>query len=295
MLLSGEYAVLDGAKALCLPTKLGQKLQVKPSRGSDLIWISQDTKGERWFEAHISLYDFSPVKTNNEEIATYIGKLLKNSVRLNSEFLDKWNGFKVITDLEFPLNWGLGSSSSLTYAVSQWADINPFFLHFKMSDGSGYDIACAGAEGPLHYSLKDDELSYAEIDYSPSFKDKLYFVYLENKADSDGAVKTYLKSGNNRKQTAEQITALTDELISCNALGKFEELINKHEDIIANATGQTKVKDLKFSDYWGSMKSLGAWGGDFILATSEKSSAETRDYFRSKGLETVIPYEDLIL
>jgi len=295
LLLSGEYAVLDGAKALCLPTKLGQKLNVKPSRGSDLIWVSQDTKGEKWFEAHISLYDFSPVKTNNEEIAAYIGKLLKNSVRLNSEFLDKWNGFKVITDLEFPLEWGLGSSSSLIYAVAAWADINPFFLHFKMSEGSGYDIACAGAEGPLHYMLKDDELSYAEIDYSPSFKDKLYFVYLEKKEDSAEAVRSYLKTGNNRKQTAQEITDITDKLIDCKSLDKFEELITRHEDVIAKATGHTKIKDDKFSDYWGCVKSLGAWGGDFVLATSQKTSAETRDYFRSKGLETVIPYEDLVL
>ena len=295
MLLSGEYAVLDGAKALCLPTKLGQKLHVKPSRGSDLIWVSQDSKGEKWFEAHISLYDFSAVKTSNEEIAAYIGKLLKNSVRLNSEFLDKWNGFKVITDLEFPLEWGLGSSSSLTYAVAEWAGINPFFLHFKMSEGSGYDIACAGAEGPLHYSLKDDELSYAEIDYSPSFKDKLYFVYLEKKEDSAEAVRNYLKTGNNRKQTAQEITDITNQLIDCKSLDKFEELITKHEDIIAKATGKTKIKDEKFGDYWGCMKSLGAWGGDFILATSQKSSQETRDYFRSKELETVIPYEDLVL
>ena len=295
MLLSGEYAVLDGAKALCLPTKLGQKLSVKPSRGSDLIWVSQDTKGEKWFEAHISLYDFSAVKTNNEEIAKYIGKLLKNSVRLNSEFLDKWNGFKVITDLEFPLEWGLGSSSSLIYAVAAWADINPFFLHFKMSEGSGYDIACAGAEGPLHYMLKDDELSYAEIEYSPSFKDNLYFVYLEKKEDSAAAVRNYLKTGNNRKQTAQEITNITDELISCKTLDKFEGLITKHEDIISKATGHTKVKDEKFSDYWGCMKSLGAWGGDFMLVTSQKSSTETREYFRSKGLETVIPYEDMVL
>lgn len=287
--------MLDGAKALCLPTKLGQKLQVKPSRGSDLIWVSQDTKGDKWFEAHISLYDFSAVKTSNEVIAEYIGKLLKNSVRLNSEFLDKWNGFKVITDLEFPLEWGLGSSSSLIYAVSQWADINPFFLHFKMSDGSGYDIACASAEGPLHYRLKDDELAYAEIDYNPTFKESLYFVYLEKKENSEAAVKNYLKNGQNRKQTAQEITAVTDALIDCNSISKFEELISKHEDLIAAATGQTKIKDSKFSDYWGCVKSLGAWGGDFVLATSQKSSSETREYFRSKGLETVIPYEDLVL
>lgn len=294
-MLSGEYAVLDGAKALCLPTKLGQKLSVKPSRGSDLIWISQDTKGENWFEAHISLYDFSAVKTTDPEIAKYIGKLLKNSVRLNSEFLDKWNGFKVITELQFPLEWGLGSSSSLTYALASWADVNPFFLHFKMSDGSGYDIACAGAEGPLHYTLKGDELAYAEIDYNPSFKDKLYFVYLEKKEDSNAAVRSYLKDGQNRKQTVEQITDITNAIIDCNSLEKFDALIAQHEDIISAAIGKPKVKDELFSDYWGGMKSLGAWGGDFVLVSSTKSSGETRDYFRLKGFETVIPYEDLIL
>lgn len=286
---------MDGAKALCLPTKLGQKLSVKPSRGSDLIWISQDTKGENWFEAHISLYDFSAVKTTDPEIAKYVGKLLKNSVRLNSEFLDKWNGFKVITELQFPLEWGLGSSSSLTYALASWADVNPFFLHFKMSDGSGYDIACAGAEGPLHYTLKGDELAYAEIEYSPSFKDKLYFVYLEKKEDSNAAVRSYLKDGQNRKQTVEQITDITNAIIDCKSLDKFDELISQHEDIISAAIGKPKVKDELFSDYWGGLKSLGAWGGDFVLASSTKSSGDTRDYFRSKGFETVIPYEDLIL
>jgi len=62
-LLTGEYAVLDGAKALALPTKYGQKMTVKNSRGSDLVWICYDEQGEKWFSSHISLYDFSAVDT----------------------------------------------------------------------------------------------------------------------------------------------------------------------------------------------------------------------------------------
>ena len=40
------------------------------------------------------------------------------------------------------------------------------------------------------------------------------------------------------------------------------------------------------------LKSLGAWGGDFILAASE---TDPTPYFKSKGFDTVIPYDDMIL
>lgn len=295
LLLTGEYAVLDGAKAIALPTKLGQKLTVKPTRGSDLIWESKDKSGESWFEANISLFDFKPLKTTDEEIATKLGKLLKNAVRLNSEFLDKWNGYKVITELEFPTNWGLGSSSTLTYILAQWADVNPFFLHFKNSDGSGYDIACAGAEGPLEYSLKDDEIKYAEIDYNPSFADKLYFVHLNKKQDSETEIRRYLKEAKSRKDVANKINGISEKIISCKSLKDFEGLINEHEDIMSKALQMDKIKDSTFSDYWGSMKSLGAWGGDFALATSDRSNGDTVSYFKDKGYTDVLSYSELIL
>jgi hypothetical protein len=63
---------------------------------------------------------------------------------------------------------------------------------------------------------------------------------------------------------------------------------------VGRALGYEKVKDRLFSDYWGSVKSLGAWGGDFALATSNRSPAETRAYFEGKGLATVIPYDEII-
>ena len=41
LLLTGEYLVIDGAKAIAIPTKKGQSLSVKETEeGSQLIWKS---------------------------------------------------------------------------------------------------------------------------------------------------------------------------------------------------------------------------------------------------------------
>ena len=52
------------------------------------------------------------------------------------------------------------------------------------------------------------------------------------------------------------------------------------------------VKKRLFPDYPGSIKSLGAWGGDFILATGTESE---REYFKEKGYTTLRSYRELIL
>ena len=47
-----------------------------------------------------------------------------------------------------------------------------------------------------------------------------------------------------------------------------------------------------FPDYFGTLKSLGAWGGDFILATGNK---DTSQYFIDKGYATILKYSDMVL
>jgi mevalonate kinase len=230
---------MDGATALALPTKLGQKLSVKKARGADLLWQSVDHKGDVWFDAQISLYDFKPIKCSDENIAKGITEILKNAVRLNSEFLSKWNGFKVETQLEFPINWGLGSSSSLIHNVAEWADVNPFYLQFKVANGSGYDIACAGADGPVLYSLMEDNIQYSECDYDPAYKKNIYFVYLGQKADSKDAIEFYNKSVKNKKQTAIKISQITNKIYKSTKLSEFDlkvigDLLNllEHGEVI---------------------------------------------------------------
>ena len=295
LLLFGEYAVLDGAKALAIPTERGQTLEVKPHRGSDLIWEAYDVNGEPWFEAQISLYDFSSIRTSDDKTSKFIQKLLKGAVRYNTEFLNNWNGFKVINRLEFSRHWGLGSSSSVIGNVAQWADVNPFHLHFYVSNGSGYDIACAGASGPLTYQLLDDQLSYEEIDFEPGCLNNIYFVYLGRKQSSGDAIIHYTQKAKKRKSLAKQISVVTEKALKCKGLKALREVIDEHENIISTELGMEKIKDKYFADFNGSMKSLGAWGGDFCMVATEQSVMEVKAYFNSKGLNTVISYDDMSL
>ena len=267
---------------------------VKNSRGSDLIWECLDKDGNSWFNSHISLYDFSAINTSDQEISDNLQKILKNAVRLNSEFLSKWNGFKVETQLEFPIEWGLGSSSTLFSLIGDWADINSLMLYFKVENGSGYDVACSGAGQPIIYFANEEELSYTPFEYNPPFKKNLFFIHLHKKQDSKLGIKDYLKAVKDRKTLVKTITSISNEMVEAKDLKSFAGLMDKHENTIAQHTGFSKVKDLYFSDYHGSIKSLGAWGGDFVLATSIKSVSETKAYFEEKGFHTVLTYDEMI-
>jgi len=269
-------------------------MTIKQTKKSDLVWYSYDQSGQEWFKAQISLMDFSAVKTTDEAIASYLQKLLKGAVRLNSEFLSKWNGFDVKTYLEFPTNWGLGSSSSLTYLVAQWADVNPLLLHFQVSEGSGYDVACAGADNPIVYCLEDDTINYTEIDFDPSFKEKIYFVHLNEKVSSKEAVEYYFKKVKGRKTLVKRIADLTDQFVKCNSFKGFCEMINEHEAIMSEALQMETVKKRLFSDFDGSIKSLGAWGGDFVMACSKDPEPVVQSYFNKRGFNTILAYQNMI-
>lgn len=287
--------MLDGALALAIPTRYGQKMAVKQTRKSDLYWKSYDLNGEEWFFAQISLYDFSAVKTNDEKKAAYLKTLLKGAVRLNSEFLSKWNGFDVKTHLEFNKAWGLGSSSTLTYMVAQWADVNPLLLHFKCFNGSGYDVAAAGAELPITYQMADDTVNYTEVDFDPTFKNNLFFIYLNKKQNSKTAVDHYWKKAKQKKTFVKKQSAITESILTCSSLSKFIELIQEHEAVVSEHLQlETVTKRLGFGDFSGGIKSLGAWGGDFILAASENGEETVKAYFKNKGYDTVIPYDEMI-
>ena len=53
-----------------------------------------------------------------------------------------------------------------------------------------------------------------------------------------------------------------------------------------------KVKEIHFEDFSGVVKSLGAWGGDFAMVISRNNP---KDYFASKGFDTVLSYDEMIL
>ena len=297
LLFSGEYFILDGVEALALPTKVGQSLSVKyeSSFAPKLYWKSYDINSSLWFEASFEFWQFDFLGKDLSDEVRFLQKLLRQARRQNTHFLRDNVDVLVETRLGFPLEWGLGSSSSLIYNIAQWAYISPFELLFNTQKGSGYDVACAQSDGPILYQKGNSGPHWRPITFSPSFKDQLYFVYLGKKQCTADAINHYLNRIPTGKNVEKALTEMTNGMLSSNNLFEFERVIEEHEKIVANSLKLERAKNLYFSDYWGEVKSLGAWGGDFVLVTSDRSTKETREYFLQHGYKIFIPYNEMIL
>ena len=293
LLLTGEYLVLDGALALAVPTKFGQSLTVETIDAPKLIWKSISDKGLIWFE---DVFSIEAIASGNidprNELSEVLLRILRSAQQLNSDFLNSEGGYRVTTKLDFPEFWGLGSSSTLINNVAQWAHVDAYRLLDMTFGGSGYDIACASNNTPITYQLQNDIRTVNQVEFCPQFKDALYFVHLNKKQNSREGIAQYKANINSAGSAITEITAITSKIINCDTLQEFEVLVHSHEKIISNIIKLQPIKEALFSDYEGAVKSLGAWGGDFILVTGDENSIE---YFRLRGYHTIVSFNDMIL
>lgn len=294
LLLTGEYVVLDGAKALAIPTKFGQSLCIEKHNDSTIIWKSYDEKNTIWFETVFTLED-DKIRLLNKmpnSLENSLLIILTSAKKINPSFLNKAKGYLIITKLNFPKDWGLGTSSTLINNIAQWANVNAFELSNLTFGGSGYDIAAAQHNTPILYSNKSVLPFIEGINLSWNFKDSLFFVYLNKKQNSRDAITHYRQQKNAVLECVSKINEITQQLISCTTLSEFNQLVQLHEQYISEIIKQKTVKEKLFDDYQGAIKSLGAWGGDFILATGDEFDKE---YFRKKGYSTLLSFHEMIL
>lgn len=296
LLLAGEYFVLDGAEALACPTTVGQAMSVKykKSYGPSLRWKSFDPSGRQWFDAEFEFWRFNIVKGEQDPNVVTLQSILKQARIQNPHFLRDEFDVEIETRLEFPLDWGLGSSSSLLYNIAQWAYVSPFELLSKTMGGSGYDVACAQSMGPIFYKIDNNGPSWKNATFEPKFKDQIFFIYLGRKQDTRQGVALYREHGKPSKEDLKSISRLSREMAIVDELSDFEEIVRDHEKIIGNHLGLEPLKSYRFNDYWGEMKSLGAWGGDFAMVTSDRSFSETKEYFNQRDIDVVISFEEMI-
>jgi mevalonate kinase len=292
LLLTAEYVVLDAAKALAVPTVFGQHLTVTPIKTPHIDWTSFDNQNNAWFSDTITIADIISLKDTGNEVSNRLIQILNAAKQLNAEFLDNNKGFKITTTLEFPQNWGLGTSSTLINNISQWAKVDPYKLLALSFGGSGYDIACAQHDTALVYHIDSKQPKTELVTFNPSFSDHLYFVHLNKKQNSRDGIAHYKANRHNITETIKAIDALTQNMIDCDTLTAFQSILDTHEQLIGQITNQTPVKDVLFKDFDGSIKSLGAWGGDFILVASKTNPT---DYFKSKGYTTILSYNTMVL
>ena len=293
LLITGEYLILDGAKGLALPTKMGQNLNVEETQTKSIHWKSYDADGSIWFEEILSFQEIQDNTNTSESVKATLIKILQVANTMNSNVFNNSEGFAVTTQLSFPRNWGLGTSSTLINNIAQWFQIDAFELLQQSFGGSGYDIACAQNNSPITYVLLDGKPRVEKVVFKPEFAQNLYFVYLNQKRNSKSAIADY--HSNKTSQLSSYIAAintLTQDIIEANNLELFTQLISQHETVLSEILKTETVKDTLFPDFDGAVKSLGAWGGDFVLVVSKENP---KPYFVAKGYETVIPYGEMIL
>jgi mevalonate kinase len=293
LLLTAEYVVLDGAKALAVPTKFGQNLIVKPGKNNEINWTSFDSDASIWFQ---DTFTFEAIKNkttseNNSAVKNTLIEILHHAQIQNPDFLQE-NGFEVETHLTFPRNWGLGTSSTLINNIGQWLQIDAFELLHKSFGGSGYDIACAQTNNPILYWLENEKPNFEVVNFDPEFKDNIHFVYLNQKQSSKSAISNYMNKQQSVYKIIPEINQITKDVLLCKDGRSFALLMEKHQAVMSNVLETLTVKEQLFSDFKGVIKSLGAWGGDFVMVISKENPTT---YFKNKGYETIIPYQEMIL
>ena len=289
VLLTGEYSVLNGSLAIGLPTKMGQDMLVENILNEKISWLSFNMNSEKWFECLFDLKSLNVLGTSDKNISLRLKKILESSRDLNSKFLK--TGKKIITNLDFDYKWGLGTSSTLINNISKWAEINPYELLKKTFGGSGYDLACAEANSPILFSLNSGKEKVIPVNFNPILKKNLFFIYQNKKQNTKKSLEEYQNQNLFDKSTINRISKISQDLMSASNINEFRKLIDYHENIMSSVLKIDSINK-KFSDYEGSIKSLGAWGGDFFLAVGPEDSL---DYFKKRNYKIGYKYADFIL
>ncbi len=295
LLITGEYLVLDGALAMAVPTKYGQRLEV--SLHEDFSGIRWEAKvlNKGWLQVNFGSRLFNIIHTNDQKLALHLKGILKKAFDIANISVDNQKGIRIRTNLDFDKNWGLGSSSTLVSNIGYWLDVNPHQLSQQTSNGSGVDVAAARSDKPIFYQLVDGEPQITTIDFNPLFKKNLYFVHLGKKQSSANSVDQYRKNIVAKSSNIDEVSVLSRVISQTKSLFDFDKAIAEHERIISSLLGVDRIKDQYFNDFDGEIKSLGAWGGDFVMATYQGDEKDLHHYFQNKGHKTILSYDDMVL
>ncbi|TXF76235.1 GYDIA family GHMP kinase [Chryseobacterium sp.] len=291
LLLTSEYVVLDGALALAVPTQLGQEFFFEEfADEKSLIRWEAFHQGILWLKVELSHQNWEIITSNLREPGEFILKVLQNAQRLSGSTFQKGISYHLKTNLQFPADYGLGSSSTLMNNLAEWANVDPYRLNELSLGGSGYDIAVAREKAAVLYQNLP-ERKVKKINFSPEFRNELLFIHLNRKQNSREGINLY-KSKEKSKELVEEFSSLTLEIIKCETPEKFSELMEVHEQKLSDFLGIPTVKEKYFADAPVFVKSLGAWGGDFVLTSKFPGF---KAYFRDKGFSSVFAWSELVL
>lgn len=286
LLLFGEYLVLRGAECLAIPLKHGQSLEVETREDQQINWTSQSDSAT-WFSGRFS-NELEIIESTDNKKAAVILELLVHLKSEDSSLFQTGLNFKTKTD--FPTEWGFGTSSTLVDLLSQWSGVDPFSLLENSFGGSGYDVACAAAETPILYKRLNNVI--VPVRLSPAVISKILFVYSGKKQETRSEVKRF-ETLHLPDAAIEKKNKIVEHAAKATDIETFENCMNESENQLSEILQLPTLKSEKFSDYPFAIKSLGAWGGDFFMATY-RDEAVARKYFRENDFPVQFTYKELI-
>ncbi|WP_421753980.1 GYDIA family GHMP kinase [Croceimicrobium sp.] len=275
LLLSAEYSVLEGAKAIAVPTIKGQHLEIFPQAEKTMLYKALDEKAEPWL-------DFQLGQAQSEE------EMLVQNIILDACGSQVPEFCKVQSRLDFPRAWGLGSSSTFISLMAQWLETDVWSLFFKHLKGSGYDVAVAEAGHVIEYQLFDKKPHWQEVQI-PEFFKNTFLLYLGKKQNSAREVDRYLKKDRSAS-LVQKISNLSDELLQLSDIAALANWMEVHEAYTAELIGRKPLPLQILPKYKGQAKSLGAWGGDFLWL----SEAPEAEELKAAGLNQVFKFSELV-
>ena len=84
----------------------------------------------------------------------------------------------------------------------------------------------------------------------------------------------------------DEITNLTKSFLKAKTIEDFQKLIIEHEDLVAKTLELPRAKDLYFKNFEGEIKSLGAWGGDFVMAATDEGEFYMEEFCKKNKFKT---------
>ena len=291
LLITAEYLVLIGAKALALPVRYGQTLFVEEISDRIIDWEST-ANGGIWFKGIFDPVSLNAISMEKYYISSGLTKLLSAARKLNPDFLSAECGYKVSIDADYSLLWGLGSSSTLCYLVANWAGVDAYELFRLTSQGSGYDISCAGQKNLLYYQLKEGNPIVTPTHAGKALRENSYFVYLGKKQDTNKEVQAFLSTRNYFDKDVKRVSTLASKICQADAANELIQLVDEHEAIISRILKRIPIAS-QFPYFPGTVKSLGAWGGDFAMFISEEDPQTITDILHQKGFSTIFSYNEI--
>jgi mevalonate kinase len=291
LLISGEYLVLAGAKALAMPVRFGQQIALHEINSPVINWRSS-SPGGTWFNARFDRDTLTVVSASKPSIAGELKKLLVAARRLNTGFLTGSGGWEVEVTANYPLEWGLGSSSTLCYMVAAWAEVDAYNLYRLISNGSGYDLACASRKGMLYYQLRNGQPKIAEAHAGKALRENTWFAYLGNKQDSAVEVAAFLASHNFSEADLAEVSQLSTAICGASSAGELIMLLHEHEALLSSILKKPSIAS-HFRSFPGTVKSLGAWGGDFAMFVSQMEPEEVKNHLLRLGFINFFSFHEL--